>query len=52
MHSQIRIMVGTLVEIGKGKISKSIKRIIEEKKRSQAGVTAPSCGLYLVKIVY
>ena len=52
LHSQVRIMVGTLVEIGKGKIIKSIKRIIEEEKRSQAGVTAPACGLYLIAVEY
>jgi tRNA pseudouridine38-40 synthase len=52
LHSQVRIMVGTLVEIGKGKIIKSIKTIIEDKKRSQAGITAPACGLYLKKIDY
>lgn len=52
LHSQVRIMVGTLVEMGKGKIKKSIKNIIEEKKRSQAGITAPACGLYLVEVKY
>ena len=52
LHSQVRIMVGTLVEMGKGKIKKSIKNIIEEKTRSQAGITAPACGLYLVKVKY
>ena len=52
LHSQVRIMVGTLVEIGKGKIKISIKKIIEDKLRSQAGITAPACGLYLVKVDY
>ena len=52
LHSQVRIMVGTLVEVGKGKIIKSIKDIIEEEKRSQAGITAPACGLYLAKVEY
>jgi len=52
LHSQVRIMVGTLIEIGKGKITDSIKEIIESKKRSQAGITAPACGLYLLKIDY
>ena len=52
LHSQVRIMIGTLVEIGKGKITKSIKKIIEDKKRSQAGITAPACGLYLIEIEY
>ena len=52
LHSQVRIMVGTLVEIGKGKITKSLKEIIESKDRSQSGVTAPACGLYLLKVCY
>ena len=52
LHSQVRIMVGTLVEIGKGKIIKSIKAIIKDKQRSQAGITAPACGLYLIKVDY
>ena len=52
LHSQVRIMIGTLVEIGKGKITKSIKNIIKNKDRSQAGITAPACGLYLKKVEY
>ena len=52
LYSQVRIMVGTLVEIGKGKIKISIKKIIEDKLRSQAGITAPACGLYLIKVDY
>ena len=52
LHSQVRIMVGTLIDIGKGNISHSIKKIIKEEERSQAGITAPACGLYLKKIEY
>ena len=52
LHSQVRIIVGTLVEIGKGKITMSVKQIITSKKRSQAGITAPACGLYLIKVEY
>ena len=52
LHSQVRIMVGTLVEIGKGKITESINEIIQKEKRSQAGITAPACGLYLIKVEY
>ena len=52
LHSQVRIIVGTLVEIAKGKIKKNVKDIIKDKKRSQAGITAPACGLYLVKVDY
>ena len=52
LHSQVRIMVGTLVEIGKGKITDSITQIIQSKDRTRAGVTAPAHGLYLVKVNY
>ena len=52
LHSQVRIMVGTLVDIGIGKISKSISEIIALKKREYAGVTAPPHGLYLTKVEY
>ena len=52
LHSQVRIMVGTLVDIGLGKISKSISEIITLKKREYAGVTAPPHGLYLTKVEY
>ncbi len=52
LHSQVRIMVGTLIDIGLGKISKSISEIISLKKRDYAGVTAPPYGLYLMKVEY
>ena len=45
-------MVGTLVDIGLDKISKSITEIITKKNREYAGVTAPPHGLYLKKIDY
>ncbi len=52
LHSQVRIMVGTLVDIGLNKISKSVSEIIELRKREFAGMTAPAHGLYLSKIDY
>ena len=52
LHSQVRIMVGTLVDIGLDKISKPISEIISLKKREYAGVTAPPHGLYLTKVEY
>ena len=52
LHSQVRIMVGTLIDIGKGLIKESINDIIKSQNRSSAGVTAPACGLYLKKIQY
>ena len=52
LHSQVRIMVGTLIDIGLDKISKSVSEIISLKNREYAGVTAPSHGLYLTKVEY
>jgi len=52
LHSQVRIMVGTLIDIGKGLLKKSILEIINSKKREYAGMTAPAYGLYLKKIDY
>ena len=52
LHSQVRIMVGTLIDIGLDKITKPISEIITLQKREAAGVTAPSCGLYLTKVDY
>tara|TARA_Y100001970_G_scaffold215377_1_gene263477 strand:+ start:23500 stop:24234 length:735 start_codon:yes stop_codon:yes gene_type:complete len=52
LHSQVRIMVGTLVDIGTGLITKTINEIISSKERSFAGQTAPACGLYLKQIDY
>ena len=52
LHSQVRIMVGTLVDIGKGNIESSIEAIINSKKREFAGQTAPATGLYLKSIEY
>ena len=53
LHSQVRIMVGTLVEVGKGKFNSSdVKDIIKSRDRSKAGATAPAYGLYLLKVEY
>ena len=52
LHSQVRIMVGTLVDIAKGNINRSILDIINSKNREVAGQTAPANGLYLKKIDY
>ncbi|MDP7195608.1 MAG: tRNA pseudouridine(38-40) synthase TruA [SAR202 cluster bacterium] len=53
LHSQVRIMVGTLVEVGKGKFNSSdVKNIIKSRDRSKAGATAPAQGLYLLKVEY
>lgn len=53
LYNMVRIMAGTLVEVGSGKINKdSISQIIESKDRITAGHTAPAKGLYLEKVFY
>ena len=53
LHNQVRIMVGTLIEVGKEVLKETdIKRIIQSKDRKNAGPTAPPSGLYLEKIIY
>ena len=53
LYNMVRIMVGTLVEVGLGKIKPSyIKEILEFKDRTKAGETAPAKGLFLYKVFY
>ena len=52
LHSQGRIMIGTLVDIAKGNINKTVLDIINSKQRDIAGQTAPANGLYLKKVEY
>jgi tRNA pseudouridine38-40 synthase len=49
----VRAIVGTLLEVGKGKISiEKFRQIIEERNRCAAGTSVPACGLYLVEVRY
>ena len=53
LYQQIRIMVGSLLEVGlKNKNINWIKELIDAKDRSLAGPTVPARGLTLVKIEY
>ncbi len=53
LYNMVRIMVGTLIEIGLGKKdSDSIPEIIASRNRKNAGKTAPPEGLYLNKVFY
>lgn len=53
LYNMVRIIVGTLVRVGRGFYSPGqVKEILEEKERTSAGVTAPPQGLVLVKIDY
>ena len=53
LQNMIRIITGTLVEIGEGKKkAEQMPAILEAKDRSEAGFTAPPQGLVLVEVVY
>ena len=53
LRYQIRIMMGTLLDIGEGKKQpEDIKVILERKNRQAAGRTANPEGLYLQKVTY
>jgi len=53
LRNMVRAIVGTLLEIGKGKITgDDFRSIIEMKNRGAAGTSAPPQGLFLVDIGY
>lgn len=53
LYNMVRIITGTLVDIGLGRIdTDDMHRIIEAKDRTQAGHTAPPYGLYLAEVYY
>tara|TARA_R110002074_G_scaffold382825_1_gene562775 strand:- start:93092 stop:93835 length:744 start_codon:yes stop_codon:yes gene_type:complete len=53
LRNMVRAIVGTLLEIGYGKLTlEDFHKIIESKNRSNAGASAPAHGLYLTKVVY
>lgn len=53
LRNMVRAIVGTLVEIGNGKLQpQDLRKVIEDKNRNSAGTSAPSQGLFLVDIGY
>ena len=53
LYNMVRIIVGTLVDVGTGKASaEKIKDILESKNRSLAGKTFPAHALFLKKVEY
>ena len=53
LRNMVRAIVGTLLEVGKGKMTiKQFRQVIEAKDRCQAGTSVPACGLYLVHVCY
>ena len=53
LYNMVRIIAGTLMEIGRGHIEpKEMEKIIAARDRQAAGPTAPACGLTLINIEY
>lgn len=53
LYNMVRIISGTLLDVGLGKIrAEEIPEIIESKDRQRAGKTLPAQGLYLVEVKY
>ncbi len=53
LYNMVRIIVGTLIQIGIGKMTREeLERIITEKDRTDAGMTVPPHGLYLYDVYY
>lgn len=53
LQNMIRIMTGTLIEVGQGKRKpEEMPAILEAKNREEAGYTAPPQGLILLEVIY
>ncbi len=53
LRNMVRAIVGTLLDVGFGKVSlEEFQKILESKSREEAGASAPAHGLYLTRVVY
>ena len=53
LKNMVRILVGTLVAVGHGKMAAAtISELLTHGDRTKAGMTAPACGLTLAKVIY
>lgn len=53
LKQMVRTIVGTIVEVGRGKIPpEEIAKILESKNRSASGMTAPAYGLFMDRVEY
>ena len=53
LRNMVRSIVGTLLDVGRGKLdTESMRRIIEQKNRCAAGVSVPGHALFLEEIEY
>lgn len=53
LRNMVRSVTGTLLDVGRGKLTiEGLREIIEKKDRCAAGVSMPACGLFLTKVEY
>jgi tRNA pseudouridine38-40 synthase len=53
LHHMVRNLVGTFLDVGRGRVAVAdMKRILEARSRTAAGATAPARGLWLVSVDY
>jgi len=53
LRNMVRAIVGTLLMVSKKEIEpEAVRRIIESKNRSNAGMSVPACGLYLTEVKF
>ncbi len=52
LHNMVRILVGTILSVGSGKITDSLEEILQKEDRTTAGKTLPPYGLYFQRAYY
>ena len=53
LKNMVRILVGTLVDVGRGRLEPAtVARMLETGDRTAGGMTAPACGLTLLRVLY
>ena len=53
LRNMVRAIVGTLIEVGRGKLDAAgLRRVIEAKDRGRAGMSVPGHALFLVDVTY
>jgi tRNA pseudouridine38-40 synthase len=53
LYNMVRIIAGTIVEAGMGRIpAESVGEIIDSRDRKRAGRTLPACGLTLEEVIF
>jgi tRNA pseudouridine38-40 synthase len=53
LKNMVRILVGTLVDVGRGRLdAETVARMLTTGDRTTGGMTAPACGLTLLRVIY